>query len=66
MKPAFPTLTFPNHWTLMTGLHPESHGIIGNNFYDPSFDAEFLYTDPSKSHDGRWWGGEPVSHIVSI
>ncbi|PVG02267.1 Phosphodiest-domain-containing protein [Serendipita vermifera] len=60
MKPAFPSLTFPNHWTLMTGLHPESHGIIGNNFYDPNFEAEFVYTDPAKSHAGKWWGGEPV------
>ncbi|WWC88224.1 uncharacterized protein L201_003129 [Kwoniella dendrophila CBS 6074] len=38
MKPVFPTLTFPNHWSLMTGLHPESHGIIANNFYDPLFE----------------------------
>ncbi|KAG8867408.1 hypothetical protein FRC20_005847 [Serendipita sp. 405] len=60
MKPAFPSLTFPNHWSLMTGLYPESHGIVGNNFYDPSLDAEFVYTDPKRSHDGKWWGGEPM------
>jgi predicted AlkP superfamily pyrophosphatase or phosphodiesterase len=47
----------------MTGLHPESHGIIGNNFYDPHFEAEFVYTDPSRSHAGKWWGGEPVGLI---
>lgn len=60
MKPAFPTLTFPNHWALMTGLYPESHGIVGNNFYDPELEAEFVYTDPKRSHDGKWWGGEPM------
>jgi hypothetical protein len=61
MKPTFPSLTFPNHWTLMTGLHPESHGIVGNSFYDPAMDKVFVYTDPTRSHAGYWWGGEPVS-----
>ncbi|KAG8832826.1 hypothetical protein FRC17_000580 [Serendipita sp. 399] len=65
MKPAFPSLTFPNHWTLMTGLYPESHGIVGNNFYDPSLHAEFVYTDPNRSHDGKWWGGEPMWETAS-
>ncbi|WVW80511.1 hypothetical protein I302_102495 [Kwoniella bestiolae CBS 10118] len=37
MRPVFPTLTFPNHWSIMTGLHPESHGIVANNFWDPLF-----------------------------
>lgn len=45
----------------MTGLHPESHGIVGNNFYDPASDKVFVYTDPKRSHDGFWWGGESVS-----
>lgn len=35
MKPQFPTYTFPNHYSLVTGLYPESHGIVGNAFYDP-------------------------------
>ncbi|WWD05374.1 hypothetical protein V865_003448 [Kwoniella europaea PYCC6329] len=42
MKPVFPTLTFPNHWSLMTGLHPESHGIVANNFWDPMFVGEAM------------------------
>jgi hypothetical protein len=66
MKPAFPSLTFPNHWTLMTGLHPESHGIVGNTFYDPAMDKVFVYTDPKRSHDAYWWGGEPVSSVEAI
>ncbi|WVQ96932.1 hypothetical protein IAU59_004040 [Kwoniella sp. CBS 9459] len=40
MQPVFPTLTFPNHWSLMTGLYPESHGIIANDFWDPLFSQE--------------------------
>jgi len=33
MKPSFPSTTFPNHYTLVTGLYPESHGIVANTFY---------------------------------
>lgn len=65
MKPAFPSLTFPNHWSLMTGLHPESHGIVGNNFYDPASDKVFVYTDPKRSHAGFWWGGESMWETAS-
>ncbi|KAH8662247.1 alkaline-phosphatase-like protein [Xylariales sp. PMI_506] len=59
MNPSFPSVTFPNHYTLATGLYPESHGIVGNSFWDPSFQAEFYYTDPSRSMDPKWWGGDP-------
>jgi predicted AlkP superfamily pyrophosphatase or phosphodiesterase len=44
MMPAFPSLTFPNHFTLVTGLHPESHGVVGNTFWDPNTQKEFYYT----------------------
>ncbi|GKT42405.1 putative quercetin 2,3-dioxygenase [Colletotrichum spaethianum] len=59
MLPAFPSVTFPNHYTLATGLHPESHGVVGNTFWDPDMQAEFYYTDPSRSLDPKWWKGEP-------
>ena len=35
MIPSYPSLTFPNHYTLVTGLYPEHHGIVANSFYDP-------------------------------
>jgi predicted AlkP superfamily pyrophosphatase or phosphodiesterase len=60
MTPSFPSVTFPNHYTLVTGLYPESHGVVGNTFWDPSLKAEFYYTDPARSMDGKWWGGEPL------
>ncbi|KAI1872279.1 hypothetical protein JX265_001603 [Neoarthrinium moseri] len=59
MNPSFPSVTFPNHYTLATGLYPESHGVVGNTFWDPELSAEFYYTDPSRSMDPKWWGGEP-------
>lgn len=55
--PSFPSKTFPNHYTLATGLRPSRHGIVANWFYDPADDARF---DMSKT-EARWWeGGEPV------
>lgn len=57
MTPSFPSKTFPNHYTLVTGLHPQNHGIVANWFYDPADDAKF---DMGKT-EARWWqGGEPV------
>jgi predicted AlkP superfamily pyrophosphatase or phosphodiesterase len=60
MIPAFPTLTFPNHYTLVTGLRPESHGIIANSMYDPEMDASFSLGDRDAVSDPRWWGGTPI------
>ncbi len=69
MQPRFPTLTFPNHWTLLTGLNVESHGIVANDFFlppphlappSPRAGRHFVYTDPLRSHDPAWWAGTPL------
>jgi predicted AlkP superfamily pyrophosphatase or phosphodiesterase len=60
MLPSFPSVTFPNHFTLVTGLYPESHGIVGNTFWDPALQEEFYYTDPSRSMQPKWWTAEPL------
>lgn len=57
--PAFPSLTFPNHYTLVTGLYPEHHGIVGNNFYDPMLRTNFMFSSPA-ANENHWWGGEPI------
>lgn len=57
---AFPTKTFPNHYTIVTGLFPEHHGIVENTMYDPVFDAQFGIGDTNAVADARWWGGEPL------
>ncbi|KAK4176890.1 putative ectonucleotide pyrophosphatase/phosphodiesterase [Triangularia setosa] len=59
MLPSFPSVTFPNHYTLVTGLYPEAHGVVGNSFWDPELKEEFYYTDPKRSLDPKWWKGEP-------
>jgi predicted AlkP superfamily pyrophosphatase or phosphodiesterase len=60
MQPVFPTLTFPNHYTIVTGLLPAHHGIVGNTFVDPADNARFRYTDTLVAPQSRWWGGEPL------
>ncbi len=56
----FPSVTFPGHYSLATGLYPEAHGIVGNRFYDPLRDDEFDFRDDDDPGDGSWWGGEPI------
>lgn len=58
--PSFPSKTFPNHWTLVTGLYPEHHGIVANSFYDPDRDARFKAGEEASVRDGAWWAGEPI------
>lgn len=66
LVPVFPTKTFPNHYSLVTGLHPERHGIVGNTMRDPEMadadgaPAEFSLSNREAVTDGRWWGGEPI------
>lgn len=60
MIPIFPTKTFPNHYTIVTGLYTENHGIIANSFYDDSLDARFRFGPIDSPNDERWWGGEPI------
>jgi predicted AlkP superfamily pyrophosphatase or phosphodiesterase len=59
LNSVFPTKTFPNHYTIVTGLLPDHHGIISNRFYDPQFDEEFTRASP-KAKESRWWKGEPI------
>ncbi len=58
MNPSYPTLTFPNHYTLVTGLRPDHHGIVHNNMLDP--DLGRYISKEASADDGRWWGGEPI------
>jgi predicted AlkP superfamily pyrophosphatase or phosphodiesterase len=58
--PVYPSNTFPNHYTIVTGLYPSHHGIINNTFYDPTVGKFFHYNQTASAQDPRWWGGEPV------
>uniref|UniRef100_A0A672RWI6 Ectonucleotide pyrophosphatase/phosphodiesterase family member 1-like n=1 Tax=Sinocyclocheilus grahami TaxID=75366 RepID=A0A672RWI6_SINGR len=59
MRPAYPTKTFPNHYTIVTGLYPESHGIVDNKMYDVTRNASFSLKIDEKFNPA-WYQGEPV------
>ncbi|MEM6702282.1 MAG: ectonucleotide pyrophosphatase/phosphodiesterase [Acidobacteriota bacterium] len=60
LVPVFPTKTFPNHYSIVTGLYTESHGIVGNNMWDPEWKARFSLGQREEVENARWWEGEPI------
>jgi len=58
--PVFVSKTFPNHYSIATGLYPENHGLIGNHFYDPKFEEHYSLSDRSKVEDPKFYNGEPI------
>ena len=60
LQPVFPSLTFPNHYSLVTGLESARHGIVSNRFYDPVRRQQYAYTDGAVVSDGTWYSGEPI------
>lgn len=59
MRPSYPSLTFPNHYTLVTGLRPDHHGIINNTMQDDQLGG-FALSNRDAVADARWWSGEPI------
>jgi ectonucleotide pyrophosphatase/phosphodiesterase family protein 5 len=53
MRPAFPSITFPNHVTLVTGLYPDHHGIVNNTMEDPAMPGQIFSIGAAR--DERWW-----------
>jgi len=60
MLPSYPSLTFPNHFTIVTGLYPEHHGLVANSFYDPAKQARYGISDAKAVQDGTWYSGVPL------
>ena len=60
MLPSYPSLTFPNHWTLVTGLLPEHHGIVRNSIYDHASKQTYEYKTHATNQDGSSYGGTPL------
>lgn len=58
--PVFPSKTFPNHYSIATGLYPENTGFVGNTMYDPKWDEWYRIRDREAVEDGKWYGGEPI------
>jgi alkaline phosphatase D len=58
--PSFPTKTFPNHYTIATGLYPDHHGIVLNGFYADDLKMDYNKRDKSTVADSRFYSGEPI------
>jgi len=61
LKPSFPTKTFPNHYTIATGLYPDHHGLVGNYFHATDLNNRiYKISDRDAVGDGVFYGGEPI------
>ena len=60
MIPSFPSVTFPNHYTLVTGMYPSHHGLVNNSFYDEKRNDKYSMSAKDKVRDGSWYGGTPL------
>lgn len=60
MIPSYPSLTFPNHYSIVTGLYPSHHGIVDNRFYDAKRNDFYIVGNRPKVEDGTWYGGTPL------
>lgn len=60
MEPTFPTKTFPNHYTLATGMYPGEHGIVANVFYNDSLKALYSMYRREAVRNPKFYGGEPI------
>jgi len=58
LKPSFPTKTFPNHYSIVTGMYPENHGILFNHFRNPFTNVEFSISDTAEVRNSEWYSGE--------
>jgi predicted AlkP superfamily pyrophosphatase or phosphodiesterase len=60
MKPCYPSLTFPNHYSIATGLYPSHHGLVSNAFYDRQKGSGYKLGDRATVNDSSWYGGTPI------
>ena len=60
MVPSYPSSTFPNHFTLATGLVPDHHGIVNSQFWAPEKGELFSMGDSATRYNPYYFGGEPI------
>lgn len=64
MTPSFPSKTFPNHYTLVTGLYPGNHGLVDNDFYDPEMKKQYAIKNREMVGDSSFYGGTPLWQLA--
>ncbi len=58
--PCFPSKTFPNHYSIATGMYPDHHGLLDNSFYNLEKNKVYKISDRNVVEDGSWYGGSPI------
>ncbi|MBX2964901.1 MAG: alkaline phosphatase family protein [Cyclobacteriaceae bacterium] len=64
MIPSFPSKTFPNHYTLVTGLYPGHHGLVDNHFYDKRLDLNYTMRNRDMVENPAFYGGTPLWQLA--
>ena len=64
IMPCFPSNTFPNHYSMATGLHPDHHGIVNNTFFDETTYKTYSITDDEAKANADFYKGEPIWNTV--
>lgn len=64
--PSFPSKTFPNHYTIATGLYPQNHGIVSNSFYDTATGQGYKIGAKESVENGHWYGGIPLWNLAQL
>lgn len=60
MTPSFPSLTFPNHYTIATGMYPAHHGLVDNTYFDKASGLQYSMGNTKMVGEGKWYGGTPL------
>ena len=60
MTPSYPSVTFPNHYSIVTGLYPSHHGLVDNSYIDIPTGAFYNMGNKKMVADGKWYGGTPL------
>lgn len=64
MNPSFPTVTFPNHYTIVTGLTPPHHGLVGNSMFDRETGERYSLGNRNAVINPKWYGGTPIWNLA--
>jgi len=60
MQPSYPSVTFPNHYTIVTGLYPSHHGLVDNTYIDVPTGQQYSMANKKMVAEGKWYGGTPL------
>lgn len=60
MSPSYPSVTFPNHYTIVTGMIPPHHGLVGNNMFNPKTGERYSLGNSKAVKNSDWYGGVPI------